>query len=101
MKLRSTSLMNFSMMLLLTISNASCASSPMPLPPRLESRTLRISKKVPGFEYQWFVCTSKGLFGRCKEETVKIEYFDLTDPSTREKLINMGFVAKVREKVLP
>jgi hypothetical protein len=71
------------------------------LPPRLEFRTLRISSKVPGFEYQWFECTKKGLFGNCREETVRVEYYDLRDETVREQLKNMGFVGKVREKVLP
>jgi len=41
------------------------------------------------------------LFGNCREETVKVEYYDLRDEAVREQLKNMGFVGKVREKVLP
>lgn len=79
---------------------ASLAESPYENPPALENRTLRISAGLAGLEYQWRVCTKTGLFGRCKEWGKKTEFYDLTDPKTREKLINMGFVAKVKEKVL-
>lgn len=69
--------------------------------PALENRTLRISAGLPGFEYQWRECVKKGLFGNCREWAMRKEFYDLTDAATRERLINMGFVARVREKVLP
>lgn len=69
-------------------------------PPALEQRTLRISTKVPGFEYQWREC-SKSFLGNCRKWELKTEYYDLTIPETRDKLINMGFVGRVKEKVLP
>lgn len=71
------------------------------LPPALENRTLKLSDKVPGFEYQYRECTQRGLFGVCRKVEMRIETFDLRDPVVRDKLINMGFVAKVRDKILP
>lgn len=69
-------------------------------PPALENRTLRISDKVPGFEYQWREC-SKKFFGSCRKWELKIEYYDLTDIAVRNKLSAMGFVGRVRDKVIP
>lgn len=77
-----------------------CASVVIP-PPNLELRTLRISRDIAGFEYQWFECARKGLFGNCLEWVKKIEYYDLTDKTVRNKLIDMGFVANVKEKLTP
>lgn len=37
----------------------------------------------------------------CTKTEMRIEYYDLTDVAVRDKLIAMGFVAKVREKVSP
>jgi hypothetical protein len=96
-----TSLKKCAMTLFLIASVSGCASQQTASPPSLDSRTLRISRKVPGFEYQWFECKKPGLFRECREYEKKVEYFDLRDEVTREKLINMGFVARVREKVLP
>lgn len=70
------------------------------LPPTLENRTLRISEKVPGFEYQWMECV-KPFLGFCRKWEVKVEYYDLSDPGVRSKLAAMGFVARVRDKVTP
>lgn len=70
-------------------------------PPDLSRRTLRISAGLAGFEYQWRECVKKGLFGACREWAMRKEFYDLTDPLTRQKLILMGFVARVPEKVLP
>jgi hypothetical protein len=83
---------------------ASCASLAGPdyeKPPALENRTLRISASIAGFEYQWKECVKRGLFGRCREWEMKKESYDLTDAKVRERLILMGFVARVKEKVLP
>jgi hypothetical protein len=66
----------------------------------LENRTLRISEKVPGFEYQWEECVKKFL-GMCTKKEMKLELFDLRTPEIRQKLIQMGFVARVKEKVGP
>ena len=63
--------------------------------PRLEQRTLRISRKIPGMEYKYCV-KYKFLSSKCKEW--KIDYYDLTDEKIKDKLINMGFVLKVRSK---
>lgn len=76
----------------------SCASSPLLLAPRLETRTLRISREVPGFVYEWEECT-KTLLGICTRREMRKDLYDLTKPEVRDQLINMGFVAKVREKL--
>ena len=83
------------MMLFSTTLLLSCASLAKPLIPRLEQRTLRISKKIPGMEYKYCV-KYKFLSSKCKEW--KIDYYDLTDEKIKNKLINMGFVLKVRSK---
>jgi hypothetical protein len=91
------SLFALSLMLL-----AACASmADNETPPALENRTLRISEGAPGLEYQWRECVRKGLFGGCREWATRKELYDLTVPEVRAKLINMGFVARVREKALP
>lgn len=78
-----------------------CSGFPMPDPPlELSLRTLRIDPDSAGFEYEYQVCDKKNIFGGCKEAHWERDFFDLTDPVTRQKLINMGFVAKVRDKVL-
>lgn len=69
-------------------------------PPALELRTLKISKQVPGFEYQFRECVKSGIFGGCRKWETKTEYFDLRNPEVRDKLLHMGFVAIVEEKVL-
>jgi hypothetical protein len=86
---------------LLLTACASLADSDTEKPPALENRTLRISASVPGFEYQWRECVSHGLFGRCRKWEMRTELYDLTDVKVREKLTYMGFVARVKEKVLP
>jgi len=46
-------------------------------------------------EYKYCV-KYKFLSSKCKEW--KIDYYDLQEEETRKKLINMGFVARVRGK---
>lgn len=77
---------------------SSCASSALRFIPALENRTLRISKDKPGFEYQYEACI-KEFLGVCVKKEMKKDVYDLTDPTIRQKLIDMGFVAKVREKL--
>ena len=45
-------------------------------------------------------CTKK-LLGFCRKWEVRVDYYDLTDVAVRDKLINMGFVGRVREKLIP
>lgn len=78
----------------------SCASLHATSLPPLQDRTLRLSDKVAGFEYQWEECVKKFL-GVCTKKEMKVEYYDLADPQMKQKLIDMGFVAKVKEKVGP
>jgi hypothetical protein len=89
-----------SLMLFLIISNSSCASSQIQLPPKLESRTLKVSSQPGCVEYQWQECTKKGLFGNCKTWEVKQEIYDLNDDNVRAMLRHLGFVMVV-EKPLP
>lgn len=97
MKKSTISLFLSVVMLCLTISGSSCASSQIVLPPpSLERRTLRLSSEVAGFEYTWFECTRKFL-GICTEKQQRKELYDLTKKDVREKLIAMGFVARVLE----
>lgn len=89
-----------SILLLVIVSCASVVADG-DVVPALENRTLILSKTVPGFEYSWRECVKKNLFGRCTRLERRVEYYDLTIPEVREKLSNMGFVGKVREKLLP
>jgi len=63
--------------------------------PKLELRTLRISKKVIGFEYRYCV-KHKFLSSKCKRYNT--EYYDISKKEVRDKLLNMGFVLKIRIK---
>ena len=75
--------------------NTSCASLALHSPPQLQNRTLRLSPDIAGFEYQWEECVRK-FIGICTKHEMKKEFYDLNDVEVRKKLINMGFVAKVR-----
>jgi hypothetical protein len=63
----------------------------------LELRTLRLSRSGPSLEYQYREC-ARSFLGVCTKWGVKVERYDLTDKKVRDKLIDMGFVMKVREK---
>lgn len=78
-------------------SSLSCASLLQASLPALENRTLRLSADIPGFEYQYEIC-AKRFLGICTKHQMTKETYDLTDPEIRKKLINMGFIARVREK---
>lgn len=69
----------------------------IPLVPALEQRTLRISKDFAGLEYRYEVCVKHAVI--CWKKEWRLDKYDLTDSVMREKLINMGFVARVREKI--
>lgn len=84
----------------LSLVVASGCASISSSPPELSLRTLRISEKVPGFEYQYEVCT-KMFLGICRKSEMRVEYFDLTNTEVRLRLLNMGFVGRVRDRVLP
>lgn len=88
-------------MALLVAACASLADGDREKPPALENRTLRISATIAGFEYSWRECVKRGLFGNCRQWEMKTEVYDLADVKTREKLIHMNFVARVKDKVLP
>jgi hypothetical protein len=65
--------------------------------PRLINRTLRLSPDLAGFEYQYEVCVKKFL-GICRKKEMKKDFYDLNDLAMRTKLINMGFVLRVRSQ---
>lgn len=92
---------SYVVMLFLIALSSACASLPVPLPPILQNRSLRISADFAGFEYQYEICVKKNIFGGCKETKWQKDVYDLTDPVMRQRLIDMGFVAKVREKLAP
>jgi len=57
---------------------------------------LEIAKDFPGFIYRY--CEKWNFFsGTCRE--YKVDKYLLTDEKTRLKLLHMGFVLKVREKL--
>lgn len=93
----SISRLSFAAMLFLITSALSCASLQIASPPALENRTLRISPAIAGFEYQYEICT-KTVLWICTQHEMKKEFWDLNDVVVRQKLIDMGFVASVREK---
>lgn len=80
----------------LIVSSFSCASLQILSPPALENRTLRLSPDIAGFEYQYVVCAKKFL-GMCVRKEMKKDLYDLNDVEVRKKLLNMGFVARVRD----
>ena len=77
--------------LLITIS---CASKNLIRP--LRDRTLMISKD--GAKLYWQSCIKKTMFKKRCKEWHRDEY-DLTKKEVREKLIDMGFVVRVRERL--
>lgn len=83
----------------LLFSLSACASNPV-TPPVLANRSLRISPDLPGFEYQYEVCL-KTFLGICTKRQWTKDTYDLTDIATRNKLIDMGFIGVVREKIVP
>lgn len=76
-----------------------CASTEIIIP-SLERRTLDISRDFPGFVYRYQECKKKFL-GMCTKWEQKVDTYDLTDPVVRNRFADMGFVAKVREKIGP
>lgn len=79
-------------LILLLATSLSCASYVVP---KLDQRTLRISKDFAGFEYR-YCGKHHWLTRKCKEWVV--DKYDLNDVKTRNRLIDMGFVAKVRKR---
>jgi len=84
----------FLMITFLTLLISNCALLAKLSLTKLELRTLRISKDFAGLEYRY--CKKKKfLSSECK--TWQVDKYDLNDLGTRLKLINMGFVARVRK----
>ena len=79
--------------LIILLGSLNCSS--IPLVPSLPQRTLRISTVVPGFEYHYEVCIKTIIV--CVKKEWRTDYYDLTDLKVRNQLIDMNFVAKVRE----
>lgn len=87
----------FALTLFLTTFCLSCASLAIPLVPALEQRTLRISPDSASLEYQYEVCIKHKVI--CWKKGMKKDVYNLADPVVRKQLIDMGFVARVREKI--
>lgn len=85
-------------LLFFTLLLAGCASIQADTVPVLSNRTLRISDSIPGFTYQYKVCVKK-LIGFCTKHEMHIDVYDLRDPVVRKQLIDMGFVARVKEQI--
>jgi hypothetical protein len=85
------------LMLFLIMWNVSCASLLLPSVPPLEGRTLRIATNSASLEYRYLQCL-KAWLGLCVKSEWKLDTYDLTDPVVRKQLIDVGFIAKVREK---
>ena len=77
----------------LTISSLSCASSQKLLSKPLELRTLRINPDLSGFKY----CTRSrsSIFDSWKQ---KCDLYPFTDKVMMKTLLDKGFVLKVRVK---
>lgn len=85
-------------MLLLIISNLSCASLPSLSPPVLENRELDIDLSNPGgYIYKYPVCV-KHFLGICTKKESHIDRYDLNDPIVQKQFFDMGFVLKARKK---
>lgn len=78
---------------------AACASTPEVIPD-LPMRTLELAPDKPAFVYFYPVC-SKTFLGKCTKYDMHEDVYDLTDQNIRNKLIDTGFVATVREKIQP
>lgn len=69
-------------------------------PVALENRTLLVSKTIPGLEHPYRSCT-KSFLGNCRKWELKTDYYNLTDQAVRDKLSAMGFVCRVKDRVIP
>lgn len=96
MKSKTNRLLSVLMLSLISLSS-SCASWALLSPPELANRSLRISPDLPGLEYQYEVCHHKVL-GICTKTRMEKITYDLRDEKVRHQLIDMNFVARVREK---
>jgi hypothetical protein len=85
------------MMLFLIMWNSSCASSLTRSIPKLENRTLRLSKDGAMAVYEYEQCTKKWALAIPKCKWYK-DIYDLKDDVVRNKLIDVGFVLEVRQK---
>lgn len=90
----------YALFLALAVSIIGPACASLDVVPELSMRTLRISKDIAGFEYRYKDCI-KHFLGMCSKSEMKVDYYDLNDPKTKQKLMDMGFVLEVREKPIP
>jgi hypothetical protein len=74
----------------LSFALSSCAT---PLPPQLDSRTLRICPDFSGFCYQYPVC-NKRFLGICTSERMYVEKIDFSDKEKIKELYDKRFVLK-------
>lgn len=61
---------------------------------------LDISLDRPALEYRHWECVAWHWpkFLGCKRTEMRIQYYDLTDPAERRRLVDMGFVVMVEPK---
>jgi hypothetical protein len=78
--------------LLLIVLSASLSCSTVAYLPSIEDRKLRFHPDQPALFYQWKECVKKVL-GICTKKEMKREFYDLTDPAVRRRIIDMGFTA--------
>lgn len=65
--------------------------------PPLNQRELRISKDKPSLLFNYFTPRKCGVFKLLTCWDHHVDEYDLTDPKIRQNLIDIGFIAKVRD----
>lgn len=70
----------------------SSGCSAAPLAPKLEDRRLRLVPDKAALYYEHERCVKKFL-GICTKKEWQVDVYDLTDPTVRKQLIDMGFTA--------
>lgn len=96
-----TSLARFAVTLFWMTCVSGCASFAIASLQPLEQRVLDISLDRPALEYRHWECVEwhwPRTLDWCKRTEMRTEYYDLTDPAVRQKLVDMGFVAMVEPK---
>lgn len=69
--------------------------------PKVENRIYEVCEDLTGFCYDYTECTRVGLFGRCREVKMSRDKILFTDKDKIKERKDMGFVFRVKEKVLP
>lgn len=96
--MRSTTSLAVSALMLASISLISnCASWGIVSSPALELRELEIDPEAPGAEY-WYETCESSIIGICVKKKMVRDTYDFNDPAVRRKLIDMGFILRVRNR---